>query len=84
MRYEYHFYKGSREGSVSTISADAPLPHIEVGNTLLLELPDLSTRAGYCWEIREIESHLFVPSGGELRRIVIYVSVRERARCPER
>jgi hypothetical protein len=83
MKYEYHFYKGSPEGSVSTISTDAPLPHIEVGNTLLLELPDLSTTAGYYWEIREVESFLFAPSDGQLRRIVIHVSVRERARRPE-
>ena len=83
MRYDYHFYSGNREGNVSTISTTAPLPHIQVGNTLVLELPDLSTKAGYHWEIRGVEVYLFAQSIHELTKTDIHVTLGEQARYPE-
>jgi hypothetical protein len=83
MRYEYHFYTGTREDSVSTISINAPLPHIAVGNTLVLELRDLSTKTGYYLEIRGVEVYVFAPSDLEIQRVAIHVTLRERARRPE-
>lgn len=84
MRYRYDFYKGSREDIVSTISTDAPLPHIQVGNDLELETLEISTIAGHCWEIRGVEVYLFAPVDGELQKVVVRVIIRERARTPER
>jgi hypothetical protein len=84
MRYRYEFYKGSREDTVSTISTDAPLPHIQVGNDLDLETSEISTIAGHCWEIQGVEVYLFAPGEGELQKVAVRVMIRERVRTPER
>jgi hypothetical protein len=84
VRYEYRFYIGSWEDSTSTVSTDAPLPHIQVGHRLSLELPDLSTKAGYYWEIRDVEVYAHQPPNGALERVMIRVMIREQARSPER
>jgi hypothetical protein len=83
MQYEYHFYIDSREGIGSIISTDAPLPHIQVGHTLLLELPELATKMGHYWEILSVEVYLFLPADGPSRKVTTYVSLHEQARSPE-
>jgi hypothetical protein len=82
MNYEYQFYTGSREGTASTISTDAPLPHIQVGHTLLLETSETSTTLGHHWEIQDVEVYLFAPNDSRVQRIVTRVMLRERARSP--
>lgn len=85
MWYKYHFYtSGNREDIGATVSTDAPIPYIQVGHTLQLELPALSTKAGYYWEIRAVEVYLFQPPQSDVAKIEIHVILREQARSPER
>ena len=87
MNYEYVFYRsGSTEDIASTISTTEPLPHIQVGHSLLLESDVHSQTMGYHLEIRHVEVYLFAPQTGappNRVRVSVYTLERDRKAIPE-
>ena len=79
--YEYQFYKpGSSEDTAATLSTDEPLPHIEVGHSLMLEADDYSTRMGHELVITHVRTYLFLQKGFVIRqRTSIYLTEKDRA-----
>jgi hypothetical protein len=81
MRYEYVIFKPeSTEDTAATFSTIEPLPHIQVGNSLMLESDTFSTVAGYHQTIVHVESYLRV-SEQALGRLCTYVYVSQRDRA---
>jgi hypothetical protein len=78
--YAYEFYKpGSSEDTVATFSTDEPLPHIEVGHSLMLESDSYSTKIGYELVIVHVRTYLFVQKGFVIRQgTSVYLTEKDR------
>ena len=80
-KYEYVIFKpDSTEDTAATFSTDQPLPHIQVGNSLMLESDNYSTVSGYHQRIGHVETYLRV-ADAQIHRIVCYVFVEQRDRA---
>lgn len=81
MSYEYEFYApDSQEEVIATASTDAPLPHIQVGHSLLIETPSYSTKIGAILVIHHVEVYLFWNKFRQQTKQKVHVFLRERER----
>jgi hypothetical protein len=80
-KYEYIFFRpDSTEDIAATFSTDEPLPHIQVGNSLLLETRNFSSVAGFHQVIAHIETYLFAPQDSvETIRMSVFLRCQDRA-----
>ncbi len=53
MQFEYSVSLSGE--TIHTISTDEPLPHIQVGHHLRLDLRECSTKPGFCLQIERVE-----------------------------
>jgi len=80
-KYEYTIFQpNSTEEIAATFSTNEPLPHIQAGNSLLLESENVSTVAGFHQVITHVETYLFVPQDS-VERIHTSVFLRSRDRA---
>jgi hypothetical protein len=81
--FEYHFYRpGSTEDIIATFSTAEPLPHIQVGNSLVLESDRYSTTTGYHQVINHVEMYLGILKDDQAPakvRIGVYLGEADRA-----
>jgi hypothetical protein len=77
IKFTYHVYAPTADTIAATWQVDEPLPHLEVGNKLLLESKNYSQKTGSLLAIegvRVVISHL----DGIFVRYDIHVSCREQ------
>jgi hypothetical protein len=82
-RYKYVIVRMDEELSIS-IEVDVPLPHLTVGNSLIVVNQHLAVRGGCHLIIRHIETTLSAvsPPDAHLVSIAVYVEERDRAATP--
>jgi hypothetical protein len=81
MKYEYTIFKpDSVEDILTAFNRDEPLPHIQIGHTLRLEIGDFSTKSDSRLVIQHVEVYLFDPARKPEPTIRIYIFLQERQR----
>jgi hypothetical protein len=81
MNYEYRICEGGDEDrQVANIVTYTPLPHIAVGNNLLIGGQEDGRKAGHHLHIVAIESYIDAPKGKPERMVTIVFGMdRDRA-----
>lgn len=84
MEYEYEiYYPGNQLDVAATFKTKVPLPHIDIGNHLILESRDYSTKPAPRLEIADVEVLVVVSDNDKLRCVKTMIYLRERERTPQ-
>lgn len=84
MGYRYEIHNLSDDLIVATIDSDEPLPHLEVGHELLVEIDGHEPKRGYHLEIQRIRVRLVRKHKASALRFEVLVVCEERAQTPPR
>ena len=83
MPYKYQIMRVDEELSAEVQFAE-PIPHLAVGNSLVISNEHLALRQGYHFVIRHIETFMELrqPPVGNLTITVVHVEMIDRAKSP--
>ncbi|HTR86223.1 MAG TPA: hypothetical protein VMI56_17195 [Reyranella sp.] len=82
-QYTYAFTRVDQELS-ATVEVDTPIPHLEVGNSVVISNKHLALRGGHHFIIRHVETFIEAinPPRANVHHVTVHIEEVDRANSP--